>query len=196
MAEEQLIFAYFEGAVVSFVRAHEHSLSFFGGPLDGRVSGIAHGPKPLHLIARLSATHLSPLRQGNSVRDGLFDIPLIYGMYYDGCSLQYYVDGINNVDLRDMSPTRSRDDWPYPNFPALLPYLPLRVGEARRSSYAEFAQQFPNMPPRQSANVVITVPPPATIGVSLWGRADFDAVTLLFECDLAERMVFASNVCS
>jgi hypothetical protein len=66
----------------------------------------------------------------------LFDIPLIYGMCYDGC----------DIEMRKMSPTQSSDGWPYPHFPALLPYVPLRVGDTRRCTYAEFAEAFPNMP--------------------------------------------------
>jgi hypothetical protein len=196
MAEEQIVFAFYDGTVISFERGYEHSLSFFGGPMERKVSGIAHGPKPLHLIARLASTHLRAPRRRESDRDGLIDIPLIYGMCYDGCNIEYSVDRIDNIELRDMSPTRSRDDWPYPNFPTLLPYMPLRVGKTRRCSYVEFAQQFPNKPRQQQTEVVITVPPPATIGVSLWGRADADEVTLLFECSLADRMVLASNICS
>jgi hypothetical protein len=33
----------------------------------------------------------------------------------------------------------------------------------------------------------------ATLRVSLWGMADGDDVTILFECDLADRIVYASN---
>lgn len=101
-AEERLVLVYFNDTVFSFERAHEHSLSLFGGPLEYELSGIAHGPKPLHMIARLSAVDLrGPKRP-------LFDIPLIHGMCYEGCEIEYRVDG-DHVEIRRMSPTESSD---------------------------------------------------------------------------------------
>jgi hypothetical protein len=101
-AEERLVFVFFDDTVFSFERAHEHSLSLFGGPMEYELSGIAHGPKPLHMIARLSAVDLrGPKRP-------LFDIPLIHGMCYEGCEIEYRVDG-DHVEIRRMSPTESSD---------------------------------------------------------------------------------------
>jgi hypothetical protein len=190
MAEEQLVFAYCHGSVYSFERAHGHSASVFGGPMDYELSGVVHGPKPLHTIVRLSSMHL------NALGPRLFDIPLIYGMCYDGCDIEYHVDNADHIEIRRMSPTESSDHWPYPQFPPLLPYVPLQIGETRSASYAEFAEPFPNMPEPQPTELVVVVPTLATLGVSLWGRGDGDDVIILFECDLADRMVYASNRCS
>lgn len=191
MAEEQLVLAYYDGTVFSFERAREHSESVFGGPMEAKLSGIEHGPKPLHLIARLGSQHLPGLRGHH-----LFDIPLVYGMCYDGCRLEYRVDTVGAIELTELTPTESSDDWPYPHFPLLLPYVPLQIGETRRCSYAEFAQAFPNMPDEQPSELVVAVPPPATLGVSLWGSSgDPENVTILFECDLSDRVVAASNLC-
>jgi hypothetical protein len=33
------------------------------------------------------------------------------------------------------------------------------------------------------------------LGVSLWGWGGGEDVTILFECDLADRVVYASNRC-
>jgi hypothetical protein len=71
--------------------------------------------------------------------------------------------------------------------------VPLQIGETRTASYAEFAQAFPNMPEPQPTELVVAVPPPATLGVSLWGWGGGEDVTILFECDLADRVVYASN---
>jgi hypothetical protein len=196
MAEEQLVFAYFDGTLFCFERVQEHSPSVFGGPIESKISGIEYGPRPLHLIAQLASTHLRAARPDMPGRDNLFDLPLIYGMCYDGCNMEYSVDLYGNIDLRKMSPTQSSDAWPYTNFPLLLPFVPLKIGETRPCSYAEFARTFPNMPEPQPTEMVVTVPPPATVGASLWGRAAGDDVTILFECDLADRVVFASNICS
>jgi hypothetical protein len=188
MPEEQLVFAYFDGSMFSFERAYEHSDSVFGGWMEPTISGIEHGPKPLHMIARLAASDFFAQSESK-----LFDVPLIYGLCYDGCSIEYRVDAVGNIMLTELSRTDSSDDWPYRNFPALLPYVPLRVGGRRRASYTDFAERFPNMPERQSAELMVAVPPPATLGVSLWGIGDLDNVTILFECHLEDRAVVASN---
>jgi hypothetical protein len=72
--------------------------------------------------------------------------------------------------------------------------MPLRLDDTPRlTNYDEFAQRFPNMPWPQPAELVVAVPAPATIGVSLWGSADANDVTIVFECDLKEKTVRASN---
>ena len=48
-------------------------------------------------------------------------------------------------------------------------------------------------PHSRRLELVVAIPPPATLGVSLWGMGDGDDVTILFECDLADRVVYASN---
>jgi hypothetical protein len=190
MPEEQLVFAYCDGTIFSFERAQTHSGSVFGGPMEVELSGIEHGPKPLHMIVQLASGDVPALG-----RHGLYSIPLIYGMCYSGCSIDYRVDSGRKVELLKLGPTQSSDDWPYPNFPLLLPDVPLRVGETRRASYAEFAEAYPNMPEPQPTELVVAIPPPATLGVSLWGWGGGDDVTILFECDLADRIVYASNRC-
>jgi hypothetical protein len=52
------------------------------------------------------------------------------------------------------------------------------------------------MPAQQPAELIVAVPPPATIGVSLWGGADADDVTIMFACDLKKKQVSACNVTS
>src|SRR5258708_37831262 len=124
MAEEQLVFAYGEGTTFSFERAHGRSDSVFGGPMEYELSGITHGPKPLQTIARLSYMQLG-------LGPRLFDIPLIYGMCYDGCNIEYHVEHSGHVEICRMTPTQSSDGCPYPHFPPLLPYVPLKIGETR-----------------------------------------------------------------
>jgi hypothetical protein len=189
MAEEQLVLAYYDGTIFSFERAQSHSPSVFGGPMMTKVSGIEHGPKPLHMIARLAGAHF-----GLPSKSNLFDVPLIYGMCYDGCGVEYRVDSVGNIELLRLSPTQSSDDWPYLHYPPLLPYVPLQIGATRRCSYTEFAEPFPNMPDQQQSELVVVVPPPATLGVSLWGAGDVDDVVILFECYLEDSVVYVSNL--
>jgi hypothetical protein len=155
------------------------------------MTGCAYGPKPLHHIARLGASHVPALSAHH-----LFDLPLVYGMHYSGCQLSYRVAYGHQIDVLDIEPPTSSDAWPYSDYPALLPYVPLRLqAEPCRASYVQFADRFPNMPERQRADLIVAVPPPATVGLSLWGDSgDGDDVTIVFECDLKDRIVVAGNV--
>jgi hypothetical protein len=68
-------------------------------------------------------------------------------------------------------PSTSLEDWPYTNFPPLIPYCPLRLSDSPRSeNYDSFAQRFANMPWPQPTEMVVCVAPPATIGLSFLGR--------------------------
>jgi hypothetical protein len=103
----------------------------------------------------------------------------------------------HQIELLDLTPAASSDDWPYPHFPPLLPYVPLRLDDKpRQESYDAFAARFPNMPEQQGAELIVAVPPPAAVGVSFWCPADADDVTLVFECDLKKNTVSACNVTS
>lgn len=192
MPSEPLVFAFHGDRLYTFERAERHSASVFGGPLSADISGRPFGPKPLHLIARIAGWHIPALNENY-----LFDLPLIYGLNYDGCSIDYRVEYGHKVELLDIAPAASSDDWPYANFPPLLPYLPLRLDDMPQpTNYDEFAARFPNMPERPPAELIVAVPPPAGIGVSLWGESDGDGVTIVFACDLKARKVSAINVTS
>lgn len=190
MSEEPLVFAFHDNRLYTFERAPRHSPSVFGGPLPAGISGRRCGPKPLHRIACLGGWHIPALNQNS-----LVELPLIYGLHYDGCRIDYRVEYGHTVELLGIAPAASSDDRPYPHFPPLLPYVPLRLDETPRPTrYDEFAARFPNMPERQPAELIVAVPPPASIGLSLWGAGDGDGVTIVFVCDLQRKTVSASNV--
>lgn len=47
------------------------------------------------------------------------------------------------------------------------------------------------------AAMIVAVPPPASVGLSPWGdHGDGDGVTIVFECELQNRIVSAFNVTS
>lgn len=190
MQSEPLVFAFHADRLYTFERAPGHSPSAFGGPLPATITGRPFGPKPLHLIARIAGWHVRALSDNH-----LFDLPLIYGMTYDGCCLDYRVAYGHTVELTGLTPATSSDDCPYANFPPLLPYVPLRLDDTPRpESYDAFAARFPNMPARPTAELIVAVPAPASIGVSLWGNGDVDNITIVFACDLKRRTVSACNV--
>ena len=73
--------------------------------------------------------------------------------------------------------------------------MPLRLGDTPSvENYDAFAARFPNMPERPPAELIVAVPPPASIGVSLWG--DGDDTTIVFACDLRRKTVSACHVTS
>jgi hypothetical protein len=189
---EPLVFAFHQDRLYTFEPTDAHSASAFGGPLEAKIGGRLFGPKPLHHIACLRSWHLPTLGQ-----HFVSDLHLIYGMHYGGCELSYRLTKAREIELLDIEPQRSAEGWPYPDFPPLLPYLPLRLDDAPRfESYDDFARRFPNMPSPQPAELMVAVPPPATIGLSLWGGGDSNGVTIVFECDLTKKEVKAYNITS
>ncbi len=169
MQSEELVLAFCRDVIYTLARSNEHESCRFGGPMERRFTGVEFGPSPLHLVAELdlhvmTRTGLHPLP--------VFTLPLIYGFQYSGCELTYRVKPTGWIDVIEMWPEGSSDDFPYLNYPRLLPYAPLRVSSVREASYAEFAEQFPNVAGDQPAELVVCVPPPATVGVSLWGSGD------------------------
>lgn len=79
MRREPLVFAFHDNKLYTFERTDRHSASVFGGPLKANFTGCPFGPKPLHLIAHLRSWHIPVLG-----KRFVFDLPLIYGMHYDG----------------------------------------------------------------------------------------------------------------
>jgi hypothetical protein len=191
MPDEPLVFAFHDNRLYTFERAPRYSPSVFGGPLNAKISGRPFGPKPLHLIASLCGRHIPALSENH-----IIELPLIYGLHYSGCQIDYRVAFTRQVELLGIAPAASLDDWPYPHFPPLLPYVPRRLSDTYAvADYQEFANRFPNMPETQPADLVVAVPPPATIGVSLWGDGDASDATIIFACDLKAKKVSATNVC-
>jgi hypothetical protein len=189
MGAETLVYVFHDKTLYKFERAERHTASWLGGPPPREISGQPFGPQPLHQIACIGNLHIRALGAHR-----LTELPLIYGMCYDGCELSYRVESSYQIEMLHIDPPSSRDDWPYSNFPPLIPYVPLRLEDTPRSeSYDGFVQRFPNMPWPQPTELVIAVPPPATIGLSFWAGGDGDDVTIVFECDLKERKVRAFN---
>jgi hypothetical protein len=192
---EELVIIYSEGLVTSLVRSEEYSPSVFGGALEAEISGgmsVGH----LHQIATINHNQLPLLVSGERY---VPEIPLLYGLFYDGCSIKYKVVKRTIVTIEALEPSQPAQNWPYANFPLLLPYAPLEIGASKTESWGEFSRRAPNLPELQPADLVVLVPPPATLGFSMWGRSgDAEGVTIVFECALEKNaaLVTAYNVCS
>ena len=147
-----------DGSVYSFERAYEHSPFTFGGPFEGtqRFSDLPKDDCLLHMVARLSL-HLIPEL---SKRYGFQpELPLIYGFTYSGCEIKYRKKITGTIEILELSPTESCDDFPYKNYPPILPYVPLKILEPRRCTYSKFAEVIPNMAKKQPAELIVAVPP-------------------------------------
>lgn len=165
------------------------SFDFFGGPLERRLSGIQVGPMPLHHIATFMAGHVGAVPQIGA-------IPLAFGMCFDGCQMAYRFDR-KQIEITHMRPCTSTEDWPYANYPLLLPYYQLKLTGTEECSWERFAHLFINQPDKQPADVVAVVPPPFDIGMSLWGPGDdSNDVQLVFNCDLGKRTIEATSHCT
>lgn len=185
---EELVIAYHAGTAIALVRSAKHSRSVFGGPLGPRVTG-AHLEKPLHHIATLSPHHLG-------LPEMTSEIPLVYGFVYDGCSFRYSFENHRDIVIQSGPLGSSTADWPYRGYPELLPYVPLERGSTTLESWEEFSRRATNLPPTQPSELVLIVPPPATLGFSMWGPVgDAEDVTVVFECDLNRQTMTTYNVC-
>jgi hypothetical protein len=191
MSRGTLVFAFHDETLYKFERADHLTASYFGGPPPREILGQPFGPRPLHQIACLGQLHIPALG-----RNHITELPLIYGMHYGGCELSYRFEYSHKIELLHIKPASSLEDWPYANFPPLIPYVPLKLEDSpQRASYDEFASRFPNMP-NDATELVVAIPPPATIGLSFWDGGDWDGVTIVFECDLKKSEVSAFNVTS
>jgi hypothetical protein len=187
-----LVHVFHDGVAYQLVRSNEHSFSTFGGPLELDITGQNFGPRRLHKIARLSFHEIPVLGPPRYV----FEIPLVYGMCYSGCRMDYKFQK-SGIDVLKIEPPTSSEDCPYIDYPHLLPFAPLRIGEKRHCSWEAFAEDLPNVSYEQPAELIAVVPPAMTLGVSMWGEhGDAEGVALVFECDLNEKRITTYNACS
>jgi hypothetical protein len=188
---ETLILAFDGRTTYSFCRAEKHSFSTFGGPREYSIAGKPPGPDQPHYIARLNFNDLPILGPPSYV----FDLPLLYALRYTNGTLSYKFENYD-ISILENRGTFS-EDWPYCDYPTLLPYIPVAVAKQKKQSWQRFAAEFPNMKDKQPCDLVVIVPALMTIGVSLWGRSgDAEGVAMVFECDLKERKVITYNVCT
>jgi hypothetical protein len=180
--------AYADGTAYFFAPTEEYSGSFFGGPSGGKVEGQPPGQSPLHHIISIAPREVPELAE---------QVPFFYGMCYDGCSLSYRLGKYKSCKLLELEPCESSPDWPYPDYPPLLPYIPLRVAESNRCTVEEFARLAWQGADIKRNHVTVIVPPLFVGGVSMWGaEGDGEGMQIIFQYDLKKRTVRASNQCT
>src|SRR6185436_8764787 len=97
----------------------------------------------LHYVGHVSHRDIPPLAQH------VWVIPLFYGFTFDACELSYELVSSSKVSLLDLSPAGPSSEFPYPDYPATFPRIPLRLGSQRRMTYADFSHAYPNLEEKQ-----------------------------------------------
>jgi hypothetical protein len=182
--------AYHDGKAYFMEPTDNFSWTRFGGPGEMDFVGPGSDSFSLHHILTLHSGVIPSL-------DAFSELPLFYGMQYDGCELSYRVLNSTQCKILKLYPREAEVDLPYSDYPRLLPYIPLRL--ARRTKvtakqFAKLAWQGIDINPKTLA---VIVPPIYSCGVSMWGKSgDAEAVQIIFECDLEKKTIKASNQCS
>lgn len=184
--------AYYDGHACFYERASAPSSSRIGGPSDIQFSGIVHGPRRIHHIVTLGSDELPGIQQR-----GFAGLSLFYGMCFDGCSMTYEVRDAIRYHLLELAPSKSLDDWPYSDYPDLLPSVPLRLAQripCSRDRFSEFLAQHDKI---EADELVVVIPPISDLGMSLWGDdGDAEGVQIICRCDLQTRKVRVYNECT
>lgn len=194
MLPEQINYpaAYYDGHACFYERASAPSSSRIGGLSDIQFSGIVHGPRRLHHILRLGSDELPGIQQ-----KGFTGLSLFYGMCFDGCSMSYEVRDAIHYYLLELEPRKSSDDWPYPDYPDLLPSVPLRLARRVPCSAERFSKFLAQQDKIKADELVVVVPPIFDLGISLWGNdGDAEGVQIIFRCDPQARRVRVYNECT
>jgi hypothetical protein len=186
-------YAYYRGKVFRFAASKQTRFSFFGGPARHLVGGVEHGPHPLHHVMTIWNRDLDipGYDFGN-------EVPLLYGLCFDGCRLEYKRTATRAIELTKLTPASSSDDWPYPYYPLLLPYVPLEVEESQACSLDEFSSSvMQGVKSVNDSEVLVVVPPNPEIGMSIWGLdGDADDVQIIFRYDTQTGVTKAYNACT
>jgi hypothetical protein len=118
-------------------------------------------------------------------------------MTFDGCSMEYKTNW-RAIEITKMEPTVSSDEWPYPDYPVHLSYVPLEVKGNRECSLKEFSDSVMQGIDRTSdSEVIVIVPPNPDLRMSIWGPSgDLNDVQIIFRYDSATGITKAYNACT
>lgn len=183
--------AYYDGTAYFLAPADRYTGSYFGGPSMAKVTGLRHGPEPLHHILTVDGRIVPALYELY-----LSDLPLFYGMCYESCDLTYLVSS-DACRITKLKPRKSGVAWPYRDYPRYLPYMPMRLARKTRCPAKQF-ERFTWQGLKIGADTLAVIVPPLFVGgTSIWGPwGDVEHVQIIFECDLKKKTIRATNQCS
>lgn len=182
---------YWRGRLSVFVRPDEGEYAHrFGGELPGGTKVPEQAT--LHALLDIDTTQCAALEGLSQSK-----LPLIFPFRHDGGRLVYHLKD-NTVEFDELSPDEPDEDWPYEEFPDILPLSTMGSSaafEVDREDVEELLWQgFHDVP---DDKVVIVIPPREDYGVSLWGEmGDAEMVQCVFVFDPVTGKVTVENQCS
>ncbi|HEX4950376.1 MAG TPA: hypothetical protein VFZ34_27170 [Blastocatellia bacterium] len=187
--ELQFPVAYYANRAYFFERSNRYSPTYLGGPSEVAFAKGRYSSTQLHHIFTITSSVIPEMQE-----DHVYEVPLFYGLRYSGCELTYRMPKNSTCKIVKLSPDEPSPNWPYPNYPSLLPYLPLSLARWEYCEPAEFVALTHQGLEIQPKTIVVIVPPIFTLGVSMWGkRGDAEGVQIIFECDFKRKTIKASN---
>jgi len=205
--------AYFDGHACLYERATTFSSSYFGGAphFPYKFTGRSFGPRPLHHVMKLHSGILPGIE-----KKGFSELTFFYGIHYDGCVMKYEIlpppestfleiedslsvasetgskigfpDLSSECHVLEMEPVQSSGNWPYPGYPDLLPYVPLKLADRIPCCPEEFQGLILHGDEVKPEEVTVVIPPMYDLGISLFGHsADAEGLQLVFRCSLENK---------
>ena len=182
---EALVLLYYRGKTVELKLSASCTLSFLGG-LGSFTTSSNNVDRPLHHICQLAISTFDPgYFNGDSI------LPLVHGMTYDECQLTYRY-GEQDIHVEHLEPRNGSDDWPYSNYPTVLPQHYLEVGVSVAESWPAFRRRTFWLPRQMPSELVVVIPAPNDINFPLWPPVADPA--LVFEVSVRERRIKTYNV--
>ncbi len=198
-----LLRAFYQEELHEYDFSDRHSGSTFGGPFSTPLYGEVPNVEYLHQVAVIYGT-----QRPDYVSRFLQNLPLLYGIRFSGCDLSYRLvagsiphEGreihYRGAEILELFPDQPDDDWPYPNFPSLLPYWPIERKCSRPCSWKEFAEETFDVRESPPTQLIFAMSPPTNLGISLWGAdGDLEGVEVIWEVDTETQHVHVTNRCT
>ena len=134
-----IIEVFFKGKCWSLDPTETDANCTFGGPLTAHAeSKVSLRKAVLH---HLGAINLP--RFGVGSRFG-FSLPLLYGICHEGCELAYCKKASNAIEVTSLEPKKVSPDYPYPNYPTILPYYQLGIASEENTPFEELIDRLGN----------------------------------------------------
>ena len=156
------------------------------------ILGFPERQKALHRVLTLDLTD-PRLR---TTIPGVRFRPLLYAFTFNGCELRYQMLSDTEVQIVELTPQQSSDDWPYPDYPAFFESIPFDFSEPKPLSIKQVNDlTWQGIDDATNETLIVVVPPSDSYGVSLWGDGDAEEVQVVFQIQGSSGTVSVSNQC-